>query len=476
MRGAARARSAARLPLAPPLSRASTSAADSIDIVTEAELKRDAALPMAEGSHVGFAPLKIDWKPRSSSSQKVAVETKGLFCASNDPLEHTHSDVGKFFQLDSSTTAFEKVFYHTGFCGQSTQERQQKLKSSAMMVREPGVKLRDELLALDRKDRLASASGMVVNGDMGVGKSMVLNYVVACMQSAGWLVAVMPHAADWTLGVSAKSAQWPNEAYRIADSNFFSHVPPELEGTDIYDNPDATANFLLSFYLSQRDKLAQIPIKGAERKAAYADVASDPALGPTLADMLGKFVRDDYDGFSDFPFPARPMYDTLAELRSVTEFPTLLVVDGWNRWDQLCTSCVWKTKRPLHAQQLLAPSILGGGSLEYGESMARGAMLCAVNHGGARAPGIPPRQRKYMNPPLDFTDRHGLPDDILKAVRPVKAYSPTEVQRALEFYALAGHAQNAALDAQLRTGELATKVGMLSAGVAEDVYRLCEQM
>ena len=150
MRGAARARSAARLPLAPPLSRASTSAADSIDIVTEAELKRDAALPMAEGSHVGFAPLKIDWKPRSSSSQKVAVETKGLFCASNDPLEHTHSDVGKFFQLDSSTTAFEKVFYHTGFCGQSTQERQQKLKSSAMMVREPGVKLRDELLALDR--------------------------------------------------------------------------------------------------------------------------------------------------------------------------------------------------------------------------------------------------------------------------------------------------------------------------------------
>ena len=55
-------------------------------------------------------------------------------------------------------------------------------------------------------------------------------------------------------------------------------------------------------------------------------------------------------------------------------------------------------------------------------------------------------------------------------------YKHSEVQAALEFYALAGHCQNPALDAQLRTGELGSKISMLSAGVADDVYKLCEQM
>ena len=50
------------------------------------------------------------------------------------------------------------------------------------------------------------------------------------------------------------------------------------------------------------------------------------------------------------------------------------------------------------------------------------------------------------------------------------------MQAALEFYALVGHMGNDGLEASLRTGELSRKVAMLTAGVAEDVYNVCEQL
>ena len=447
---------------------------EAVDIATEADLKHSNVLPAADGSNVSFSPMKVAWKPRPST-QRMAVETSRLFCASN-PLQHTLDDVGKFFQMDSDTPAFENIFYHTGFCGDHNTERQQKLKTSAVMVRKAGVRLRDELLELDSSGRLGGSAdavpGMVLHGDTGVGKSMVLNYVLACMETAGWLVAVFPHAADWTLGLGAKSCQFANEAYRVGDANVFSDPPPELEGSYLYEQPEASAHFLISFYLSQRDKLATIPIKGEERKAHYASKGN---AEPTLADMLGSFVRDDGNGFADFPIPLRPMYDLLAELRLVTEYPTLVVVDGWNRWQHMATSCHWRSKVPLHAQQILAPSLLGE-DLSYGASMARGAMLCAVTNGGSRHPKVPRAARHHVVPPHDFERPHTLPGGIRKALRGVGPYTQSEVQAALEFYALVGHCRNPALDTQLRTGELAAKVGMLSAGVAGDVYTLSEQM
>lgn len=454
-----------------------TTATGSIDVATETDLKSSSALPASEGS-VSFAPLKVAWKPRVST-QKVAVEGSRLFASSNDPLKHTLDDVGKFFQLDGSTPAFEKVFYHTGFCGDLVTERQQKLKTSAMMVRKSGVQLRDELLQLEEQGRLGnspgSVPGMVLQGDRGVGKSMVLNYVIACMETAGWLVAVMPHAADWTLGLGAKSLQFANEAYRVTDPNHFSDLPPELQESNLYEQPEATAHFLVSFYLSQREKLATIPVKGEERREHYATCAMDPSKGPTLADMLAPYVRDDRNGFAEFPIPVRPMHDLLAELQLVTEYPTLLVIDGWNRWHYMATSCHWRSKVPLHAQQILAPSLLGE-NLSYGAGMARGAMLCSLTYGGARQAKIPRALRRHIPPPHDFVRPNTLPEDVRTALRTVMPYKHSEVQAALEFYALTGHCQNPALDAQLRTGELGSKISMLSAGVADDVYKLCEQM
>jgi hypothetical protein len=492
----------------------SSSTPASFDIAVEADLKAKTLLKDSEEGTVAFAPTKVAWKPRPTcapslilhllpgldwmhciitafaalvahsppyilachrGTQKVAVETSRLFCASNDPLQHTEADVGRFFQLDDSTTAFERVFYHTGFCGEQVEARAQRLKTSAMMVRAPGVALRDELLQLDASNGLGGASGLVLNGGVGVGKSSVLNYTIAALHSAGWLVAVFPHAADWTLGLSARSAQHANEAYRIDDPNFFTQVPPELEGSELHESPDASAHFLISFYLSQHEKLSAIPIKGVERRKHYADAATDPSVGPTLADMLRAFVSDTHNAFSEFPMPARPMYDLLAELQSVTEFPTAMIVDGWNRWDQMATSCRWRSRVPLHSKELLVPSLLGA-DFTYGAKMQRGVMLCATTHAGAKPPGVPRALRKRVPPPQDWHDPHSLAPDTRQAVRMVRPYSRTELQNALDMYALLGHLRNAELAEQLRTDELATKVHMLTAGVAEDVFRVCEQM
>ena len=317
---------------------ASPATTTTVDVATVGDVKAAAVLPAAgESDAVGFATTKLAFKPRSSI-QRVSVESSRLFCASNDPLEHTLDDVGRFFQFDGSNNAYD-LFYHNGFCGENVEARTQQLKTSAMMVRRIGVRLRDELLGLDTEGGLGDKAGWVICGQGGVGKSVVLNYVLAAMQRAGWLVAVMPHAADWTLGLSARCATSANEAYRVTDPNYFSQVPPELEGSSLHDNPEATTHFLLSFYLSQREKLETIPIKDEKRRAFYADRAADPAFGPTLADIISPVARDAHQGFADFPMPIRPAHDLLRELQSVTEYPTLVVVDGWDRWSQMATSC-----------------------------------------------------------------------------------------------------------------------------------------
>jgi len=443
----------------------------SVDIATEADLDKAS---VSEEGNVLFAPTKVAWRPRPST-QRVAVEPSRLFCDSNDPLQHTEDDVGRFFQLDGTTSAFEQLFYHTGFCGTAVEMRARKLNTSAMMVRSPGVALRDELLRLEHEGSLSDATGLIVNGDAGLGKSMVVNYVLAALHGAGWLTAVVPHAADWTLGLSARSAQFANEAYRLGDANFFRDLPHDLDASELYESPDVTAHFLISFYLAQKDKLANIPIKDEERRVHYASTATDPAAGPTLADMLGGFVRDSQSTFADFPMPARPIYDLLCELQLVTEYPTAIVIDGWNHWQQMATACHWRSRVPLHAQELLVPSLLGDVE-KFGSQMKRGLMICATTHGGVQPPRVPPRLRKRVPAPYDFRKLQSLPRGVRDTLRQVQPYSLREVQSALEMYALTGHISNAQLSSQIDDGSLAVKVRMMTAGVPEDVYKVCVAM
>jgi len=299
--------------------------------------------------------------------------------------------------------------------------------------------------------------------------------VMAALHEAGWLIACMPQASDWTIGLSARSAQYANEAYRLTDRNYFSDLPPELADTPLYEAPDASANFVLSLYLSQREKLEQIRVKGGERTEFYASHASDQQSGPSLADMLRSYVQDSRRAFSDFPLPARPVYDTLAELQLVSEYPTLLVIDNFDAFDRMATSCNWQQKTPLHASQLLVPSLLHD-LPTYGGGMANGVMLCAMSVGGARAPRTPLALRNRFPPPYDYRRPQALPAEMRPTLRKVKPYGRVETQRCLEYYALVGHLNNPALEAQLRTGELAVKAHMLTAGHADDLYKLCDNL
>ena len=43
-------------------------------------------------------------------------------------------------------------------------------------------------------------------------------------------------------------------------------------------------------------------------------------------------------------------------------------------------------------------------------------------------------------------------------------------------YGLVGHLANAGLEGQLRSGELATKGRLRTAGIPDDVFAICEQM
>ena len=121
------------------------------------------------------------------------------------------------------------------------------------------------------------------------------------------------------------------------------------------------------------------------------------------------------------------------------------------------------------------PSLLGD-MLGYGGGMANGLMLCATTHGGATAVGVPQAMRKQIAPPPDFRKLHALPPELRALMRRVKPYGQLELQRALDLYAYAGHLANRGLEGQLRSGELASKVGLLTAGVADDVYKVCEQL
>jgi len=241
----------------------------------------------------------------------------------------------------------------------------------------------------------------------------------------------------------------------------------------LYESPDASINFLMANGLAQQEKFAQVKIKDAERIQFYAELTG--SAEPTLADLLRTVTHDEYNSFEEFPVPIRPVHDFLMELRTATELPVVLVIDGWNRFHQLTSMKEWNKPIPLHAQQMLVPNTLG--DLEqYGGSMANGLLLCADTSEGAMPPNITKGLRKRWPQPYNFSKPHTLSTPLQRMVRRVGTYSNLEVQRALEFYAYAGHLQNAGLQRQLETGELCQKVALMTSGVGSDVYKLCEQM
>ena len=218
-------------------------------------------------------------------------------------------------------------------------------------------------------------------------------------------------------------------------------------------------------------------IKCERRAAHYAPRAADPSAPPTLADILAPVATDAYDKrfFSDFPVPLRPVHDFLCELQRVDEMPVLLAVDGWNRFEQMSSCKKWRSPEALHARQLLVPSLLGDVHA-YGGGMARGLMLCGLTFDSAAPPSVPRGLRKKWAQPTAWHAPQTLPDEQRRLVRAVPPYSQHETQQTLDFYAHVGHIQNRDLAPQLYNGKLMHKVHLMTAGVADDVFTMCESM
>ena len=255
----------------------------------------------------------------------------------------------------------------------------------------------------------------------------------------------------------------------------------------LYEQPDASMHLLLSTYLAHRAKLEALPIKCAARAAHYAERAAAQHGGaPTLADILRPVATDEYKCFSDFPLPLRPVHDFLCELQTVDAMPVLLLVDEWNRWDQMTSARAAIDPQstaarsvddvaPLHARELLVPHMLADAHA-YGGRMANGLMLCGITHDAATPPAVPQPLRKRWPQPHPWHRPAALPAELRAALRPVPPYSPLELQRTLDFYAHVGHLRDPALERQLADGRLAKKVHLMTAGVGADVYKLCEAM
>merc|ERR1719424_1850120 len=100
--------------------------------------------------------------------------------------------------------------------------------------------------------------------------------------------------------------------------------------------------------------------------------------------------------------------------------------------------------------------MLGDASLAYGAGMARGLLLGGLTFDTATPPSVP--------------------EDLRSQIRPVPPYSHHELQQTLDFYAHVGHIQSRDLAAQLYSGKLMHKVHLMTAGIPNDVFKLCESM
>jgi hypothetical protein len=215
------------------------------DVAGPQDLKGGGA-GVSESGGVLLVDKTLSYRALQTPEDGVRASLRHAMASSDEPLQHTEADAACFFSLERSR-AFRSLFYHAGLCGRMRQERE--LKTAAAMVRREGLALRDELLwraarSPDQPHSLCASSGLVLTGERGCGKSWTLNYAAAACEAAGWLVVLAPWAADWTLGVGARSAQAANEAYRVTDPEFFGTPPPELKGSELYDSPDASIGFL----------------------------------------------------------------------------------------------------------------------------------------------------------------------------------------------------------------------------------------
>lgn len=205
---------------------------------------------------------------------------------------------------------------------------------------------------------------VLLTGDRGVGKSVILNQSVLYARQQGWLVLFVPNGWD--------HAQNGFYIEPISSRSGVTNIPNK----NLFDNVEMTLDVLRGFYQAHSDKLANIKLRDSEAMAKKYDaflkkfsVRFNRALEMKGRSELNFFelrrvildedhIDDEYEGdktiLEDFSFADSTIenlsdlvllgivhhdlagivfLDLVEELKELTTTPVLFAVDQYNTWD-----------------------------------------------------------------------------------------------------------------------------------------------
>lgn len=205
---------------------------------------------------------------------------------------------------------------------------------------------------------------VLLTGDRGVGKSVVLNQSVLHAREQGWIVLFIPNGWD--------HAQNGFYIEPISSRNGVTNIPDN----NLFDNVEMTLNVLRGFYQAHGEKLATIELRDAESIAKKYEsflkkftVRFNRALEMKGRSELNFFelrrvildedhIDEEYEGdksiLEDFSYANSTIknlsdlvllgiahhdlaglvfLDLVEELKELTSTPVLFAVDQYNSWD-----------------------------------------------------------------------------------------------------------------------------------------------
>jgi hypothetical protein len=335
----------------------------------------------------------------------VEYDTRYRTSKSN-PVEHTEAHIGKYYIVEDAEGSSDKVFG-------TLDEEFAVVGEKGMMIRPAGLQLVSKLEDI----KAGTASGdadsnafTLLMGPRGRGKSGVLSYALQYARANGWLALVGP------------------DAQALLQDGLV--ITPSRVRPGKYDQHDVALEVLRSFRAAHAEQLGSLPQRGkhgrdrylpsdidagvweekealiaseaeAKRRLRAQKEAAGEEWDPSTFQSAIDYSYDPSQDRSDFTLlhmcewaEAHPAYatdalvDLLWELRQVTEFPVMLLLDDVNVWWEETAYPVKgnmlkpedltlvDAMRPLDAEGVRTDAI----------GFARGTVVAATTHAHTRHP------------------------------------------------------------------------------------------
>ena len=166
---------------------------------------------MVQSGNVTLAEKELQWKPLALPSSALEVDTTALFCASDNPLDHTEGDVGRFFQLGRGGTAFPQMsFDHWDFVNSDPMEEGTKAHADYLTLTRKRKSLKDVLPTVsDYTDReccpLCTPSAMVRSSECFAVEHRPIVGMVTVKTRCALSQHAQPHSLPRSLTAPARS-------------------------------------------------------------------------------------------------------------------------------------------------------------------------------------------------------------------------------------------------------------------------------